>query len=164
MHPHIWRSRCSRGDSQVIPGRSQGWVLFLHSYQNRYPLSILNYQAQSDLIIPYPLTLSSLQSVIQEIVGFFIIESHVLATTGNFRSERDVEELWEALVKGLTTAVENTLRNEKEPDSYLRAKEILLGFVMTLEVRVRCTATHLISLILDCLSRTPILPIACILS
>ena len=55
-------------------------------------------QAQSDLIIPDTLPLSSLPGVTQEIVGFFIIETHVLNTTGNFRSERDVEELWDALV------------------------------------------------------------------
>ena len=108
-------------------------------------------------------SLSSLQSVTHEIVGFFIIESHVLATTGNFRSERDVEELWEALVKALTTAVENTLKKEKEPDSYLRAKEILLGFVMTLEVRILVTrTTPILTYKNDSLIRT--LRIACIRS
>ena len=91
-------------------------------------------KAQSDLIIPEPLPLTSLRSITQEIVGFFIIENHVLSTTGSFRSERDVEELWDALVKRLNSAVEVALRNEKEPDTYLAVKEVLLGFVMTLEV------------------------------
>ncbi|CAL1701124.1 unnamed protein product [Somion occarium] len=90
-------------------------------------------KAQSDLIIPEPLPLSSLRSVTQEIVGFFIIETHVLSTTGSFRSERDVEELWDALVKRLTSVVEASLRNEKDPDTYLAVKEVILGFVMTLE-------------------------------
>ena len=31
-------------------------------------------------------------------------------------------------------AVQVALRNEKEPDTYLAVKEVLLGFVMTLEV------------------------------
>ncbi|KAG1752614.1 exocyst complex subunit Sec15-like-domain-containing protein [Suillus paluster] len=80
-------------------------------------------KAQSDLILPDPLPLASLVSLTQEICGFFIIESHVLETTGNFRSEREVEELWEALVSRLSP----------DPDSFLRVKECLIGFVTTLE-------------------------------
>jgi hypothetical protein len=91
-------------------------------------------QAQSDLILPDPLPLASLVSLTQEICGFFIIESHVLETTGNFRSEREVEELWEALVARLSSAVDASLTNETDPDSFLRVKECLIGFVTTLEV------------------------------
>ncbi|KAH9931767.1 rsec15 [Amylocystis lapponica] len=90
-------------------------------------------KAQSDLILPEPLPFSSLASVIQEIVGFFIIENHVLNTTGSFRSEREVEDLWDALVKRVGNAVENTLTNVVDPDAYLKVKEGLLAFVMTLE-------------------------------
>ncbi|OBZ77174.1 Exocyst complex component 6 [Grifola frondosa] len=90
-------------------------------------------KAQSDLIIPEPLPLSSLSSVTQEIVGYFIIETHVLNTTGNFRSEREVEDLWDALMKRLRNAVEDVLKNEGDSDTFLRVKEALLGFVMTLE-------------------------------
>ncbi|KAJ7178954.1 rsec15 [Mycena filopes] len=54
-------------------------------------------------------------------------------TTGNFRSERDVEELWDALVVRLTTAIDGALRLETDPDSFLSAKECLIGFIMTLE-------------------------------
>lgn len=80
------------------------------------------------------LPLSSLFSVTQEIVGFFIIETHVLNTTGSFRSERDVEELWDALLGRLSAAVERALQRETDADSYLRVKEGLIAFVMTLEV------------------------------
>ncbi|KAI0700779.1 rsec15 [Cytidiella melzeri] len=90
-------------------------------------------KAQSDLIIPDTLSLSNLFSVTQEIVGFFIIETQVLNTTGSFRSEREVEELWDALLTRLTTVVQNALTKEKEADSFLRVKESLMGFVMTLE-------------------------------
>jgi hypothetical protein len=91
-------------------------------------------QAQSDLILPIPLSLGSLGSVVEEISGFFIIEAHVLDTTGSFRSSRDVEELWEAIVHRLAAAVEAALANESDPDSYLRAKEQIMAFVITLEV------------------------------
>ncbi|KAG2013848.1 rsec15 [Coprinopsis cinerea AmutBmut pab1-1] len=90
-------------------------------------------KAQSDLILPNPLPLQSLSVLTQEISGFFIVESHVLETTGTFRSQRDVEELWDALVTRLTTAVEDALRNENDPDTFLRVKESLLTFIMTLE-------------------------------
>ena len=69
-------------------------------------------------------------------MGYFIIETHVLNTTGSFRSEREVEDLWDALINRLSTAVEDILRNENDPDTYLKVKEDLLGFVMTLEVRL----------------------------
>ncbi|TEB35768.1 rsec15 [Coprinellus micaceus] len=90
-------------------------------------------KAQSDLILPDPLPLSSLPALTQEISGFFILESHVLETTGTFRSQRDVEELWDALVGRLSTAIEDALRNEKDPEAFLKVKETLLSFVMTLE-------------------------------
>jgi hypothetical protein len=61
------------------------------------------------------------------------VESHVLATT-DFRSEREVEELWDALVKRLTVSVEDALRTETDPDTFLRVKETLIAFIMTLEV------------------------------
>lgn len=94
----------------------------------------ISYQAQSDLIIPDTLPLSSLFSVTEQIVGFFIIETHVLNTTGNFRSERDVEELWDSLLARVTTVVDTALKEETDADSFLRVKESLMGFVMTLEV------------------------------
>ncbi|KAJ7240336.1 exocyst complex component, sec15 subunit [Mycena haematopus] len=90
-------------------------------------------KAQADLILPNPLPLPSLSTLTQEISGFFIVENHVLETTGNFRSERDVEELWDALVIRLTSSIEGALRIETDPDSFLQAKECLISFIMTLE-------------------------------
>lgn len=95
-------------------------------------------QAQSDLILPTPLSLSSLPALLEEICGFFIIESHVLETTSGFRSERDVEELWDAVVSRLSSAIGSALVEQKDPDTFLRVKESLTIFVMTLEVIVKC--------------------------
>lgn len=80
------------------------------------------------------MNLTALSALTQEITGFFIIESHVLRTTRNFRNERVIEELWDAVVGRLSLAVEDALKNESEPDVFLRVKECLLGFIMTLEV------------------------------
>ncbi|KIK29291.1 hypothetical protein PISMIDRAFT_27231 [Pisolithus microcarpus 441] len=90
-------------------------------------------KAQSDLILPLTLPLASLPDVVQEICGFFIIESHVLETTSGFRSEQEIEELWDVVVARLTCAVRSALTEEKDPDSFLRVKECLISFVMTLE-------------------------------
>ncbi|KAK7060468.1 Rab GTPase-binding exocyst subunit S15 [Paramarasmius palmivorus] len=90
-------------------------------------------KAQSDLILPSPLPLSSLPSITQQISGFFIVETHVLETTGSFRSEREIEELWDGVISRLTTSLESSLRNENDPDTFLRVKECLIGFIMTLE-------------------------------
>ncbi|KAJ3860246.1 MAG: rsec15 [Lentinula lateritia] len=96
-----------------------------------------SYQAdrkiQSDLILPIPLPLGSLPAVTQEISGYFIVETHVLETTGTFRSGREVEELWEGVVSRLTVAVQSALRPETDPDSFLHVKECLIGFITTLE-------------------------------
>ncbi|KAF5321792.1 hypothetical protein D9619_000672 [Psilocybe cf. subviscida] len=91
-------------------------------------------KAQSDLILPTPLPLASLPALTQEISGFFIVESHVLETTGNFRSARDVEELWDALAARLTAAIEAALEKETNSEVFLNVKESLLSFIMTLEV------------------------------
>lgn len=59
----------------------------------------------------------------------------MLATTSEFRSERDIEELWDSLVKGLTTGIKYSLHTETDPEVFLRVKGCLIGFIMTLEVR-----------------------------
>ncbi|KAJ8093400.1 Rab GTPase-binding exocyst subunit S15 [Marasmius tenuissimus] len=90
-------------------------------------------KAQSDLILPAPLPLSSLQSITEQFSGFFTVETHVLETTGSFRSEREVEELWDRVVSRLTTSISSALRTETDADSFLRVKECLIGFIMSLE-------------------------------
>ncbi|KAI0250002.1 exocyst complex component sec15 subunit [Lactifluus subvellereus] len=98
-------------------------------------------KAQSDLILPVPLQLSSLGPLTEQIIGFFIIESHVLQTTGSFRSKAEVEELWEAISMRLSEAVDGALQNETDPDSYLRVKETLIAFILTLEAYQYSTAS-----------------------
>lgn len=98
------------------------------------PLSNVFLQAQSTLILPTPLSLSSLPTLIQEIVGFFIVESHVLRTTIGFRSEREVTELWDNIVSRVGEGMGQTLANETDPEVFLDVKESLIAFSATLEV------------------------------
>lgn len=129
MYPHLYYPRCPRGTSKIISSRQKGSCrLITPSFCS------IKEQAQSDLILPNPLPLSQLPTLTQEISGFFIIETHVLETTGAFRSERDIEELWESTVQRLTEGVAEALQRETDPESFLRAKEHLIGFIVALEV------------------------------
>lgn len=92
------------------------------------------FKAQSTLILPTPLSLSSLSSIIPEIIGFFIIESHVLRTTKGFRSEREVEDLWVDIVSRVGEGMNQVLANETDPEVFLDVKESLAAFSATLEV------------------------------
>lgn len=51
-----------------------------------------------------------------------------------FRSEREVEELWDGVVSRLTTQIEYALARETDPDAFLRVKECIIGFITSLEV------------------------------
>ena len=130
VHLTLWVN--SRNHTRLIE-RYDDYTISMNS---RY-LTVTIKQAQSGLILPMPLPLASLPTLTQEISGFFIVESHVLETTGSFRSLRDVEELWEGIAVALTTAIENALRREMEAENYLKVKENLLTFIMTLGVGAR---------------------------
>lgn len=97
-----------------------------------------SYQAdrktQSTLILSSALALQSLPVLTQEITGFFISETHVLRTTRGFRTESEVEELWDGVVTRLNSSVSSALEQESDPDIFLAVKECLLGFIMTMEV------------------------------
>ena len=81
-------------------------------------------------------SLSSLSALLEEIVGFFLIESHVLRTTTNFRSEQDVEQLWEHMCDRLVEFVDKQFLNgQEDPQVFLGTKYRVLTFVQTLEVR-----------------------------
>jgi hypothetical protein len=129
-----------RGTTAIIPGRQKG--RFLYRLHQLHPLNLV--QAQSTLILPTPLSLSSLPTLVQEIVGFFIVESHVLRTTRGFRSEREVDELWENVVRRVGEGMGQTLANETDPEVFLDVKESLIAFSATLEVAayLRLIAWH----------------------
>jgi hypothetical protein len=82
-------------------------------------------QAQSELILPTPIPLNALASLTQEVAGFFIVETQVLKTTGNFRSEQELEELWDSLLGRLCIALDEALSAEIDPEGYLRVQEAL---------------------------------------
>ncbi|GAA5899149.1 Rab GTPase-binding exocyst subunit SEC15 [Sporobolomyces salmoneus] len=79
-------------------------------------------------------SLPALSTLLEEIVGFFLIESHVLKTTSNFRSEQDVEQLWEHMCDKIVELVDKSfLKGQQDPQVFLSTKFKVLTFVQTLE-------------------------------
>lgn len=78
--------------------------------------------------------LSTLPLLMQELVGFFIIESHVLDTMPDFRTQRDVDELWDEMCRQIGEVIGGGLKGCSEPEIFLESKTNVLLFVQTLEV------------------------------
>jgi hypothetical protein len=97
-------------------------------------------KAQSDLILPSPLPLAQLPALLNATTGFFIIETHVLQQTGDFRAEREVAALWDSIMQRLVQGLHGALGQEKDPEAYLSVKEALLGCMHTLESSAYPTA------------------------
>ena len=70
----------------------------------------------------------------QELVGFFIIEAHVLQTMPDFRSDRDVDELWDEMCGRIVDIMGQGLKGCGQPEVFLESKTNVLLFVQTLEV------------------------------
>jgi len=79
--------------------------------------------------------MNTLPVLMQELVGFFIIEAHVLRTMPDFRSQRDVDELWDEMRKRIVEIMGQGLKGCAEPEVFLESKTNVLLFVQTLEVR-----------------------------
>ncbi|GAA6041621.1 hypothetical protein JCM8097_007771 [Rhodosporidiobolus ruineniae] len=80
-----------------------------------------------------PYSLPALSTLLEEIVGFFLIESHVLRTTNSFRSEQDVEDLWDGMCERVVRIVDEGLAGCEDPEVFLGTKLKVLTFVQTLE-------------------------------
>jgi hypothetical protein len=70
----------------------------------------------------------------EELVGFFIIESYVLRATRDFRSQRDVDDLWSDMYKSIVQIVGDALKACEETEVFLTVKGHVLTFIQTLEV------------------------------
>ncbi|POY70555.1 hypothetical protein BMF94_6469 [Rhodotorula taiwanensis] len=99
-----------------------------------------------------PFSLSALSALLEEIVGFFLIESHVLRTTNSFRSEQDVEDLWDEMCERVVRIVDEGLAACQEAEVFLGTKFKILTFVQTLE-GYGYSVSHLNSLLLTLFER-----------
>ncbi|TIA73737.1 hypothetical protein E3P92_01760 [Wallemia ichthyophaga] len=72
----------------------------------------------------------SLQHLLQDVVGFFIVERYVLSLTSGFRSESNVDDLWDLICSGISSVVRDGLRTSQ---SHVTVKENVMTFIWTLE-------------------------------
>lgn len=72
----------------------------------------------------------------EDLVGFFIIEQHVLKTTRTFRTAREVDQLWDEMSIAIVQVVSDGLKGCEDSNTFLAVKLSILRFEQTLEVSV----------------------------
>lgn len=94
-------------------------------------------QAQSSLILTgNPATAANLRPLLQQLIGFFIIEWHVLRTTSTrgFRTQLDVDELWDGVMERIVDILKAGLEVSVTSDQLMSSVEQLTAFQSAMEV------------------------------
>lgn len=95
-------------------------------------------KAQANLLLSQNLTVdtadTALAELLQEVVGYFVVEHHVLYTTPpGFRTEVQVEDVWETMCERVVDIVGYGLRDCRDARVYIEAKNAVQTFIRTLE-------------------------------
>ncbi|KAI9269850.1 exocyst complex subunit Sec15-like-domain-containing protein [Sporodiniella umbellata] len=95
-------------------------------------------RAQANLALSTPINLrdgnlTTFETLLEDIVGFFIIEHMILHNTTEFRNQTEVDGLWEMVTGKVILVVSESLKGCKDPKLFLRIKFLLLMFIQTLE-------------------------------
>lgn len=93
---------------------------------------------QKDLLLPSNITIqeddiSSLARLCENIAGFAILERATIQKTQNFRSQTDVDELWDSMVKKVVMLTKDGVRNVSSTGTLLRVKKFLELFIQTMQ-------------------------------
>ena len=98
-----------------------------------------NRRLQANLVLTTPFSLnendlSGFEKYLHEIIGFFIVESHVVINTENhFRSRAAVDMLWETATDKLYQVITLSLENCQNPEHFLKIKELMITLIQTME-------------------------------
>jgi hypothetical protein len=97
-------------------------------------------RAQANLLLSQGLSFDpsnpTFPSLLQEVVGFFLVEHHVLQTSPpGFRSEQEVDDLWDNMCERVVEIVSVGLRDCGDTKVFVSTKAVIQTFMMTLEVR-----------------------------
>ncbi|KAJ9112059.1 hypothetical protein QFC22_006353 [Naganishia vaughanmartiniae] len=74
-----------------------------------------------------------LPGLMEDLVGFFIIEQHVLKISRTFRTVREVDDLWDEMSRAIVAVVSDGLKGCEDSDTFLAVKLNILRFEQTLE-------------------------------
>lgn len=105
----------------------------------KHLLTTIFNQAQANLALNMPINLrdgnmDSFETLLQDIVGFFIIEHVIMHSTVDFRSQAEVDALWEMVTTKVIAVISHSLQGCRDPELFLKIKYSLLIFNQTLEV------------------------------
>ncbi|CAG8434342.1 1359_t:CDS:10 [Diversispora eburnea] len=95
-------------------------------------------KAQANLVLSQSFTLrendeKGFEAFLQEIVGFFVIEHVIVHSTQNFRSQSEVDNLWENVIAKVVKIVSESLDDCYDPVLFQKIKISLFTFIQTLE-------------------------------
>lgn len=95
-------------------------------------------RAQANLLLNQGLSFdassSAVPALLEEMVGFFLVEHHVVQTTPlGFRAETEVDDLWDTMCTRVVDIVSLALRDCKDTKVYVAAKASIQTFIQTLE-------------------------------
>lgn len=75
-----------------------------------------------------------LAGLLEQIAGFAILERETVKRTGGFRSEAEVERLWDSMVKKAVGLIGKAVAGVQGADLLLKVKNILALFIQTMDV------------------------------
>ncbi|KAG0316648.1 hypothetical protein BGZ97_006549 [Linnemannia gamsii] len=73
------------------------------------------------------------ESLLQDIVGFFIVEYIILHSTTNFRTQAQLDELCDVVTGLLLRLLSEGLEKCNDPDMFLNVKLLLMLYIQTME-------------------------------
>ncbi|CAG8597920.1 13973_t:CDS:10 [Funneliformis caledonium] len=95
-------------------------------------------RAQSNLVLSQSFTLregneKGFEAFLHDIVGFFVIEHVIVHSTQNFRSQTEVDNLWDSVIAKVVKIVSESLDGCHDPNLFIQIKFSLFTFIQTLE-------------------------------
>ncbi|KAF2206836.1 hypothetical protein CERZMDRAFT_103003 [Cercospora zeae-maydis SCOH1-5] len=93
---------------------------------------------QKDLLIPQTINLleednSSLSGLLEGIAGFAIVEKATMQKTENFRSQSDIDELWESMCQSTVSLISTALHHVENDERLLKVKGVIALFIQTMD-------------------------------
>lgn len=98
-----------------------------------------NRKAQLNLVLTGSFNLTNRQQIgtfatyLQDIIGYFVVESVVSDTTEHVRTRAAVEVQWELAVEKILKIVGDSLLNCYDPELFLEIKVLVVAFIQTME-------------------------------
>lgn len=105
-------------------------------------------QQQANLIFSQRSTINAasiktaLQPLLEDLVGFFIIEKQVLRICRDFRTSQEVDLLWDEMCDRIARIVSEGLKACEDLDTFLAVKPVVLAFEQTLQVSAASLIHH----------------------